>query len=48
MRARKRAAEALVVGLPAKRLARLNGLLVIDPSVEMTPLAWLKAMPIAP
>ena len=47
-RARKRAAAALVAGLPAEHLARLDGLLVIDPSAGMTPLTWLKAMPVAP
>ena len=47
-RARKRAADALVAGLSAEHLAKLDGLLVIDPSVGMTPFAWLKAMPIAP
>ena len=47
-RARKRDAAVLVAGLSAERLARLDGLLVIDPSAEMTPLAWLKAMPVAP
>ncbi len=47
-RARKRAADALVAGLSAEHLTKLDGLLVIDPSVGMTPFAWLKAMPIAP
>ena len=47
-RARKRAADALVVGLSAEHLAKLDGLLVLDPSVDMTLFAWLKAMPIAP
>ncbi len=47
-RARKRAASALVAGLHAEHLARLDGLLVIDPSVGMTPFGWLKAMPMAP
>ncbi len=47
-RARKRAAAALVAGLSAEHLARLNGLLVINPSVGITPFAWLKAMLIAP
>ncbi len=46
-RARKRAADALVAGLSAEHLTKLDGLLVIDPSVGMTPFAWLKAMPIA-
>ena len=47
-RARKRAAAALVAGLPVEHLTRLDGLLVIDPSVGMTRFAWLKAMPVAP
>ena len=47
-RARKRAADALVAGLSAEHLTKLDRLLVIDPSVGMTPFAWLKAMPIAP
>ena len=47
-RARKRAADALVEGLSAEHLKKLDGLLVVDPSVGMTPFAWLKAMPIAP
>ena len=47
-RARKRAAAALVAGLSHDDLARLDGLLVIDSSVGMTPFAWLKAMPVAP
>lgn len=47
-RARKRAADALAGGLSAEQMAKLDGLLVIDPLVGMTPFAWLKAMPIAP
>jgi TnpA family transposase len=47
-RARKRAADALVDGLSAEHLNKLGGLLIVDPSVGMTPFAWLKAMPIAP
>ena len=47
-RARKRAADALVVGLSAEHLSKLDGLLVLDPSMDMTPFAWLKAMPISP
>ena len=47
-RARKRAAAALVAGLSHDELARIDGLLVIDSSVGMTPFAWLKAMPVAP
>lgn len=47
-RARKRAAAALIAGLSHDDIARLDGLLVIDSSVGMTPFAWLKAMPVAP
>ena len=47
-RARKRAADALAGGLSAEQMAKLDGLLILDPSVGMTPFAWLKAMPIAP
>jgi TnpA family transposase len=47
-RARKRAAEALVAGLSAEHLTKLDGLLAVDPSIGVTPFAWLKAMPIAP
>ena len=47
-RARKWAADALVAGLSAEHLTKLDGLLVVDPSVGVTPFAWLKSMPIAP
>ncbi|CAO3383320.1 Tn3 family transposase [Azospirillum argentinense] len=47
-RARKRAADALVAGLTAEQLARLDRLPVVDPERGGTPLAWLKAMPSAP
>lgn len=47
-RARRRAADTLLAGLSAAHLAKLDGLLVVDPSVGMTPFAWLKAMPVAP
>lgn len=47
-RARKRVADALAAGLSAEQVAKLDGLLVLDPSVGMTPFGWLKAMPIAP
>ena len=47
-RARKRAADALASGLSVEQLAKLDGLLAIDPSVGVTPFAWLKAMPVAP
>jgi TnpA family transposase len=47
-RARRRAIDALLRGLSDELLAKLDALLVLDPSVGMTPFAWLKAMPIAP
>lgn len=47
-RARQRAANALLVGLSITPLAKLDGLLTVDPSVGMTPVAWLKTMPVAP
>ncbi len=47
-RARKRATDALLVGVTEEQLAKLDRLLVLDGSVGMTPFAWLKAMPIAP
>ncbi len=47
-RARTRATHALLTGLSDEQVARLDGLLVIDPSVNMTSFGWLKAVPIAP
>ena len=41
-------ADALAGGLSVEQLAKLDGLLVVDLSMGMTPFAWLKAMPIAP
>ncbi len=47
-RARTRATDALLAGISDAQMAKVDGLLVIDPSVNMTPFAWLKAVPIAP
>jgi Domain of unknown function (DUF4158) len=47
-RARKRATDALLRDLTEAQTSKLDGLLALDPSVGMTPLAWLKAMPVAP
>jgi len=47
-RARKRAADALLAGLSETQLAKLDKLLVIDPSLKATPLAWLRNPPISP
>lgn len=47
-RARTRATNALLAGTSDDQRAKLDGLLVIDPAANMTPFAWLKALPIAP
>ncbi len=47
-RARTRATHELLAGICDGQIAKLDGLLVLDTSVNMTPFAWLKAVPIAP
>ncbi len=47
-RARTRAAEAILAGISEAQVAKLDGLLVIDAALNLTPFAWLKAVPIAP
>ena len=47
-RARTRATSALLIGISAEQIAKLDRLLVLAPSMNMTPFAWLKAMPAAP
>ena len=47
-RARNRATDALLSGVSDERIAKLDRLLAFDASVNMTPFAWLKAMPVAP
>jgi hypothetical protein len=47
-RARKRAADALLMGLSVEQLNRLDTLLVVDSELGLTRLAWLKNMPSAP
>lgn len=47
-RARRRAADALLAGVSDEQIASLDRLLTLDTSVNMTPFAWLKAMPVAP
>lgn len=47
-RARRRATDALLVGASEERIAELDQLLALDASVNMTPFAWIKAMPVAP
>ena len=47
-RARRRATDALLAGVSDEQTATLDRLLVRDAAVDMTPFAWLKAMPVAP
>ena len=47
-RARNRATDALLSGVSDEQIAKLDRLLAFDASVNMTPFAWLKAMPVAP
>jgi uncharacterized protein DUF4158 len=44
-RARKRAADALLVGLSPAQLAKLDVLLIPDPALDATPIAWLRNAP---
>ena len=37
-----------MAGLSAEHMTKLDGFLVIDPSLGITPFVWLKAVPIAP
>jgi hypothetical protein len=45
--ARKRAADALLAGLSPGQLAKLDALLLPDPALDATPLAWLRNAPAA-
>jgi hypothetical protein len=47
-RARRRATDALLAGVSDEQTAKLDRLLVRDAAADMTPFAWLKAMPVAP
>lgn len=47
-RARRHATDALLGGVSDEQMAKLDRLLVLDAMVNMTPFAWLKAMPVAP
>ena len=40
--------DAVLAGISTEQMAKLEQLLVFDASVNMTPFAWLKAMPVAP
>jgi hypothetical protein len=41
-RARKRATDALLAGVSAVQVAKLDRLLTVDPAIGATPLAWLE------
>lgn len=47
-RARLRAYDALLVGVSADSLAKLDAVLVVDPQTGLTPLAWLREITTAP
>ena len=47
-RARRQATDALLAEVSAEQVTKLEQLLVFDSSMNMTPFAWLTAMPIAP
>lgn len=47
-RARRRASDALLTRMSEEQIAKLDRLLAFDAAVNMTPFAWLKAMPVAP
>jgi len=47
VRARKRAADALLSGHSPEQLAKRDALLIPDPAFEATPLAWLRNAPTA-
>jgi TnpA family transposase len=46
--ARRRMEVALLDGLTSERLATLDGLLAVDPTIRQTRFAWLRALPEAP
>jgi hypothetical protein len=47
-RARKRATDALLAGVSAVQVAKLDRLLTVDPAIGATPLAWLRNAPTSP
>jgi Domain of unknown function (DUF4158) len=48
VRARKRAAEALLAGLSGEQLAKLDAFGAVDPETGRAPLTWAKDVPSAP
>ena len=47
-RARQRAYDALLAGVPVDSLGKLDALLDVDPQTVVTPLAWLREVATAP
>jgi hypothetical protein len=47
-RARQRAYDAMLAGVPADGIARLDAILIVDLQTGLTPLAWLRDMATAP
>jgi TnpA family transposase len=47
-RARKRTADALLAGLTQRQLSKIDDLLVLDPAIELTRLAWARSIPSSP
>ena len=47
-RARQRTYDALLAGVPADSLAKLDAVLAVDPQTRVTPLAWLREIATAP
>lgn len=46
-RARKRTAQALLARVSREQIERIDSLFVVDPATGVTPIAWLKAIPVA-
>ncbi len=47
-RARQRAYETMLAGVPADSIAKLDAVLIVDPQAGLTPLAWLRDIATAP
>ena len=47
-RARRQATDALLAGISETQTGELERLLTFDPTLNLTPFAWVKAIPVAP
>ena len=47
-RARRQATDALLAGISETQTVELERLLTFDPTLNLTPFAWVKAIPVAP